>query len=353
MSLSEANTGGGLPPTIGSVAELEEVLSRPTPGLVEDLARLEGDLVILGVGGKMGPTLARMARRALDQAGSKAAVIGVARFSQPGLRDELDAAGVRTLSCDLLDREAVLRLPDAAGVVFMAGMKFGSTGAEARTWAMNAYMPGVVAERYRGARTVVFSTGNVYPLLPVTSGGATEEVPPAPIGEYAQSALGRERVFEFFSRECGTPTAIYRLNYAVELRYGILLDVAQRIWAGIPVQLTMGNVNVIWQGDANAAALRLLALAQSPPCVLNVTGPETASIRRAALRLGELLEREPILQGQEAETALLNNAAKCHRLFGYPTVPLDTILQWVAHWVQIEGPTLNKPTHYETRDGKF
>lgn len=347
------SSGAGPVAPIQNVAELEEALSRPTAGVVEDLARLDGDIMILGVGGKMGPTLAKMARRAIIQAGSQRAVIGVARFSQPALREELEAAGVRTIACDLLDREAVLRLPDAGNVIFMAGMKFGSTGSEARTWAMNAYMPGVVAERYRTSRLVVFSTGNIYPFMPVYAGGAVEEVPPAPIGEYAQSALGRERVFEHFSRQYGTPTTIYRLNYAVELRYGILLDIAQKVWTGTPIDVTMGNVNAIWQGDANAAALRCLNVAQTPPVVLNVTGPETISVRRAALRLGELLEREPIFTGQEAENALLSNAAKAHRLFGYPTVALDTVLQWVAHWVKIEGPTLNKPTHFDTRDGKF
>jgi nucleoside-diphosphate-sugar epimerase len=349
----EKNTGAPVAPPIETVEQLEEILSRPTPGVVADLARLEGDLVILGCGGKIGPTLARMARRALDEAGSKCAVIGVDLFPQPGPRQALEAVGVRTVACDLLDRDQVMALPDAGNIIFMAGTKFGSTGAEAFTWAMNAYMPGVVADRYRGARTVVFSTGCVYPLVPVTSGGATEELPPDPIGEYSQSTLGRERVFEHFSRTFGTPTTIFRLNYAVELRYGVLLDVAQKVNSGIPIDLTMGAANVIWQGDASAAALRCLGVAQSPPMVLNVTGPETFSIRAVACRFGDLLGREPLFEGKPAKTALLSNASKAHGLFGYPTVPLDTILQWVAHWVKIEGPTLNKPTHYETRDGKF
>lgn len=338
---------------IETEAQLEDALSRPTPGVVADLAHLEGDLLVLGVGGKIGPTLAMMARRALDQAGGRRRVIGVARFSQPGLRKRLEAAGVETCACDLLDREAVQALPDAANVVFMAGTKFGTTGAEAFTWATNAYLPGVVAERYRGARLVVFSTGCVYPLVPVVSGGATEETPPSPVGEYAQSTLGRERVFEHFSRAFGTPVTLLRLNYAVELRYGVVLDLAQRVWHGAPIDLTMGAVNVIWQGDANAVALRCLAIAQSPPTVLNVTGPETLSVRWLAGRLGQLLGREPVFTGQEAETALLSNASRAHGLFGYPEVPVETILQWVAHWVRIGGPTLNKPTHFETRDGQF
>lgn len=346
-----------MPPTsaapIADEAELEEALSRPTPGLGAELARLEGDLVILGVGGKMGPTLARMARRALDEAGSKQAVVGVARFSNAAARRGLEAAGVRTVACDLLDREEVRRLPGAGAVVFMAGMKFGSTGAEAETWATNAYLPGLVAERYPGIPTVVFSTGNVYPFVPIASGGATEETVPAPVGEYAQSALGRERVFEHFSRRSGTPTAIYRLNYAVELRYGILLDVAQKIWSGRPVDLRMGYANVIWQGDANAIALRCLSIAASPPAVLNVTGPETLAIRDVATRLGELLVRKPVLEGTPEPTALLSNASKALRLFGPPRVAASTAMEWVAHWVKAGGPTLQKPTHFETRDGKF
>lgn len=349
----ERKPGGELPAQIETVEQLEDLLSRPAPGVAEALASFEGDLVVLGVGGKMGPTLARMARRALDEIGSSRAVIGVARFSNPAVRDALEAAGVRTLSCDLLDRRAVQALPEAGGVVFMAGTKFGSTGAEAFTWAMNAYMPGTVAERYRNARITVFSTGCVYPLLPVLSGGATEETPPEPVGEYSQSTLGRERVFEHFSRTYVTPVALFRLNYAVEMRYGVLFDVAQKVWNGVPVDLSMGHANVIWQGDANAAALRCLALAQSPPFVLNVTGPETLSIRDAALRLGRLMGKEPVFVGQESETALLSNAAKAHALLGYPTVPAGTVLQWLAHWLRIDGPTYNKPTHYQTRDGRY
>ncbi|MCC6446270.1 MAG: NAD(P)-dependent oxidoreductase [Armatimonadetes bacterium] len=336
-----------------NVESLEERLSRPSPGVVKLFGELEGDIAVLGVGGKMGPTLARMACRAVSESGKSRTVYGAARFSQPGLKESLEEAGVRTIACDLLDRQAVASLPDAPNVIFMAGMKFGSTGAEAMTWAMNAYVPSLVAEKYRCARIVVFSTGNVYPMLPVVRGGAAEETPVAPVGEYAQSALGRERVFEYFSRRFGAQVAIYRLNYAVELRYGILLDVAQKIEANIPIDLTMGNVNVIWQGDANAAALECLALAQSPPLTLNVTGPEIVSIRQIALRLGELMGKEPIFEGTESETALLSNAARAHRLLGYPAVALDTTVQWVAHWVMAGGPTLNKPTHYEVRTGRF
>ncbi len=341
-----------LPPITG-VEELEERLSRPTPEVVQVFRELQGDLLVLGVGGKMGPTLARMARRAMDDAETPANVVGVARFSQPGLREKLQAEGIETIACDLLDPNAVQQLPDAPNVVFMAGMKFGTTGAEALTWAMNTVAPANVAQKFRHSRIVVFSTGNVYPLVPVVQGGATEKIPPEPIGEYAQSALGRERVFEYFSSRYGTPALIFRLNYAVELRYGIILDIAQRVWAGQPVPLAMGCVNVIWQGDACAWALRCLPLTQSPPTVLNVTGPETVSVRWLAHRLGELMGKEPRFEGEEADTALLSNASKAHQLFGYPTVALDTVIQWVAHWVMRGLPTLDKPTHFEVRDGRF
>ena len=338
---------------ISSVAELEEHLSRPTPALVQELGRLKGALVILGVGGKMGPTLARMARRALDEAGSKRAVVGVARFTNPTAREGLQATGVRTVACDLLDRNSVSKLPDAAAAIFMAGMKFGSTGSEATTWAMNTYLPALVSERYPGIPTVVFSTGNVYPFMPVESGGASEDVPPGPIGEYAQSCLGRERTFEFFSRKLGTPAAIFRLNYAVELRYGVLLEIAERVWNGRPVDVRMGYVNVIWQGDANAMALRCLAAAASPPEIFNVTGIETLAVRRLAERFGELLGKRPVIEGTEEPNALLSNVSKAHARLGGRAVELDTILSWVAHWVKSAGVTLGKPTHFETRDGKF
>jgi nucleoside-diphosphate-sugar epimerase len=332
---------------------LEAALSRPTPEVAKALEATQGDLLVLGVAGKMGPTLARMARRALDLSGSKRQVIGAARFSNPKARDSLEKAGVRTVACNLLEREEVQKLPEAGAVVFMAGMKFGSTGAEAETWAANSYLPGLVAERYSGRPTVVFSTGNVYPFVPAGSRGADERTPPAPVGEYAQSALGRERIFEYFSRKRGTPTVIYRLNYAVELRYGILLDVAEKVWSGAPVNIGMGYVNVIWQGDANAIALRCLAAAQSPPAVFNVTGPEALSVRSLAIRFAEIFGKVPLFEGREEPTALLSDASEALRRFGPLAVPLETMIGWVAAWVRKGGPTLRKPTHFETRDGKF
>jgi nucleoside-diphosphate-sugar epimerase len=338
---------------ISTEAELEEDLSRPTPEVVKDMARLKGDLVILGVGGKMGPTLARMARRAMDEAKVKHAVIGVARFSDPRSRESLEAAGVRTVPCDLLNREQVLKLPDGAAVISMVGQKFGTTGAESTTWATNAYLPGLISERYPRVPTMAFSTGNVNPLVPVSSGGTTEETPPGPIGEYAQSALGRERMFEYFSRTLGTPTSIYRLNYAVELRYGILLEIALKVWTGTPLDVRMGYVNVIWQGDANAIGLRMLFLGKSPPEIFNVTGAETLSVRKLAGRFGELLGKTPVLDGTEQPTALLSNPAKAIKTFGPPRVSTERAVELVAHWVKNGGRTLNKPSHFETRDGKF
>jgi nucleoside-diphosphate-sugar epimerase len=314
------------------------------------LAGLRGDLVVLGAGGKMGPTLARMACLAL---GGRRSVVAVARFSDARSREGLEKAGVRTVACDLLEPGSVRSLPDAGAVIYMPAVKFGTAGAEATTWATNSFLPGLVADRYRGVPHVVFSTGNVYPLVPVASGGATEETPPGPIGEYAQSVLGRERVFEHFSRKQGTPVAIFRLNYAAELRYGVPLDVALKVRAGSPVDLRMGHVNVIWQGDANGYALRCLAHAQSPPFVINVTGPETVSLRKLAQDIGERLDREPFFEGCEEETALLSNASKAHRLFGPPEVRYEALVDGVVEWVKRGGQTLGRPTHFQTRDGAF
>ncbi len=329
--------------------QLEDIMSSPTPEVVKAMAELDGDLLILGVGGKMGPTLARLARRSIN----KARVIGVSRFSTPGLQADLNQVGVETIPCDLLNEAALQKLPEVPNVVFMAGRKFGSTGNEALTWAMNTYLPGQIAEKYRNARIVVFSTGNVYPLTSIVHGGATETHPVNPIGEYAQSCLGRERMFEHFSNRFGTPVVIIRLNYAIDLRYGILLDIAEKVYNAQAVDVTMGNVNVIWQGDANAVVLRALTHCQSPPLVLNLTGPETVSIRGLATRFGELFEKTPIFEGQEAGTALLSNASRCHQLFGYPRISLEQMVQWIAHWVRSGGPTLDKPTKFEVRDGKF
>ena len=333
--------------------QLEEVMSRPTPEVVEAMGEMVGNLLILGVGGKMGPTLAKLAKRAIDESGSDKRVIGVSRFSIPGLQTDLNRVGIETIACDLLNESELQGLPDVPNVIFMAGRKFGATGNAPLTWAMNTYLPGRVAEKYRNSRIVVFSTGNVYPLTLVLYGGATETHPVDPIGEYAQSCLGRERVFEYASNQFGTPLAILRLNYAIDLRYGILPDIAEKVYGEKPVDVTMGAANVIWQGDANAVVLRTLRHCQNPPMLLNLTGPETVSIRWLATRFGEIFEKAPIFEGVEADTALLSNAARCHQLFGYPQISLEQMVQWVAHWVEIGEITLGKPTKFEVRDGKF
>ena len=338
---------------IHTEAQLESRLSEPTDEVIAATAALAGDLLILGVGGKMGPTLAKQAKRAIDAAGISKRVIGVSRFSTPGVREDLHEDGIETIVADLLSEGCLQNLPDTENVILMAGRKFGSVGNESLTWAMNGYMPGRVVDKFQSSRLVVFSTGNVYPLMPVSHGGATESSPVNPIGEYAQSCLSRERICTYFSSQFGTPMVILRLNYAIDLRYGILLDIAEKVCAEAPISLQMGNVNVIWQGDANGIALRSFSHCQSPPLVLNVTGPETVSIRALALCFGAIFNKTPRFEGEEAETALLSNASRCHQLFGYPRVSLGQMIEWVAEWVRIGGTTLHKPTHFEVRDGKF
>ena len=333
--------------------ELDERLSRPTPGVLQSLQKVPGDIVILGVAGKMGLTLARMARRALDELGSHDKVIGVARFSNPEAETLLHNVGVETRRCDLLDCEAVLELPDAPNVLFLAGQKFGTSSGPELTWAMNTLVPSHCVQKYFASRIVTFSTGCVYPLTPIIDGGSREQDALSPPGDYANSCVGRERIFSYYSQKNNTPLAIYRLNYAIDLRYGVLLDVAQKVWHGEALDVTMGHANVIWQGDANAQALQCLEHASCPPFVVNVTGPETISLRALAHRFGELLGREPVITGAEAPTAWLSNAAKAQRLFGYPTVALDQMIEWVADWVRAGQSTLGKPTHFEEREGKF
>lgn len=342
-----------MPASITSEAELEEVLSAPSADDIEALANTPGDILILGAGGKMGPSLARRIRRAANEAGRTSRVIAVARFSRSGLDEDLRASGVETIRCDLLQPDDMERLPDAENVIFMAARKFGTSGAEHLTWAMNVHLPGLVSERFRHARIVAFSTGNVYPLVPITSGGATEDVRPAPVGEYAQSALGRERMFEYGSARYGTPVALLRLNYAIDLRYGVLHDIARRVHERRPVDVSMGVVNVIWQGDANSACLRALGACQSPPLALNITGPEIISVRWLAEEFGRRFGVAPAFEGEEGQTALLSNAARAHRLFGYPKVTLGQMIDWTAAWIAGGGAHWEKPTHFETRDGRF
>jgi hypothetical protein len=338
---------------INNEEELEEHLSRPSEADAAALAAMDGDLLILGAGGKMGPSLAKLARRAADKAGIKKRIIAVARFSDASLPAELAAQGIETIASDLLEPGELEKLSDIPNVIFMAARKFGTAGAEYLTWAMNTYLPGLVASRFRNSRIVTFSTGNVYPLRAVAEGGAIESTPTAPVGEYAQSALGRERMFEYGSAKWGTQVAILRLNYAIDLRYGVLLDIGQSVYHKRPIDLRMPLVNVIWQGDANSWCLRSFVHCQSPPFVLNITGPETLSVRDIALEFGRHFGIGPHFNSQEGPTALLNNATKAQQLFGKPIVTPSEMIEWVAHWIKQGGAMHGKPTHFQTRDGKF
>ena len=334
-------------------SDLERILSEPDEATVAALRAVPGDIVILGVSGKMGPSLARLASRAASEAGVARRIFGVARFGNSGMREQLERAGILTVTADLLDRDAVAKLPDAPNVIYMVGQKFGTSGDQAQTWAINVHAAGIAAERYAKSRIVAFSTGNVYPLTRVATGGPTETDPTGPVGEYAQSALGRERILEYWSRRNGTPMAILRLNYAIEPRYGVLRDLAERILRSEATDLSMGHVNVIWQRDANAIALRCLEHCATPPFVLNLTGAETLAVRDVATALGRHLGIEARFIGRESDTALLSNAKLCREMFGPPTVGTDEMIRHVAEWVRAGGSSLGKPTHYDEREGHF
>lgn len=328
-------------------------LLEPSEALIADVKKLKGDMLILGVGGKMGPALAKLAKQAVDRAGVQKKVIGVSRFSEPGLQDELHEHGIETVSADLLDDSQLSGLPDAENILYLAGMKFGTTGNESLTWAMNSYLPGRVAERYKNSRIVAFSTGNVYPLTPVVEGGASENRTPGPVGEYAQSCLGRERIFQYASLRYRTPILLYRLNYANDATYGVLLEIAKMVKAKQPIDLRMGAVNVIWQGDANEIALRCLHHCDSPPRILNVTGPETLSVRWVAEEFGRIFGQQPVYINQEEPTAILSNAAESFRLFGYPRVTVKQMIELLAGWLQQGGKQINKDTHFQERQGNY
>ena len=335
------------------IEALYQKLLQPSPELIADITALEGDILILGAGGKMGPALARKAKQAIDSAGIKKKVIGVARFSETGLEEELNREGIQTIRADLLQDDQLQALPAVKNVLYLAGTKFGTQGNESFTWAMNAYLPGRVAEKFKDSRIVVFSTGNVYPFVAVNSGGAHEAIHPEPVGEYGQSCLGRERLFQYFSNLHQTPVLIYRLNYANDVSYGVLLEIGKAVKSQNPIDLNMGHVNVIWQGDANEIALRALHHCAVPAKLLNVTGPETAAVRWIANEFGKLFAESPIFTGEEQATALLSNAAESFRLFGYPRVGLKQIIQLLARWIEEGGKTINKETHFQERKGKF
>jgi nucleoside-diphosphate-sugar epimerase len=342
-----------LPDIIQDERQLEELLSRPSPAVVETFARMKGDLVVLGGSGKIGPSLVGMACRARRQAGSGQRIFAVARFGDPSARAALQQAGAQTISADLLDPQAVRDLPQAPNVIYMVGQKFGTTHRPDLTWAVNAVVPAYAAEHYRRSRIVAYSTGCVYDLWPTQSRGPDESAPLAGPGEYAASCVARERVLEFFSRRHATPMTLVRLNYALDLRYGVVADLARQIAAGEPVDLAMGYFNAIWQGDANAMVLRLLEHAACPPLAINLTGTEKLSVRQIAARLGELMGKPVSFVGQEAPTALLSNAAKACRLLGPAEVPIDRVIAWTAHWIAAGRRSLDKPTHFQQREGKY
>jgi nucleoside-diphosphate-sugar epimerase len=338
-----------LPDTIADIAALDDLLCRPSQPLIDDLAKVDGDTMILGVAGKMGPTLAGLAKAALPDR----RIIGVARFSDPGVKDWLQARGIETINCDLLDEAALRGLPKAPNIVFMAGRKFGAEGDLSLTWAMNAHVPALVAQAFPRARIVAFSTGCVYPFVPVDGKGASEDLAPNPPGEYAQSCVGRERMFEYFSKQYSTPGRLFRLNYAIDMRYGVLHDIASKILQGQPIDVSLGHVNFIWQGDAAAQALRCLAHCEVPTSPINVSGHEILSVRDLAAKLGALLKREPVIVGSEQPTAWLTNTSQAVKLFGLPVVDTERLIAWTADWAARSMPSLGKPTKYEVRDGRY
>ncbi|MBX3499036.1 MAG: NAD(P)-dependent oxidoreductase [Alphaproteobacteria bacterium] len=339
-----------LPKRFETVEAMEDFMTTPSPRLIADLAKASGDILVLGVAGKMGPTLARLAKRAAPDR----RVVGVARFSERGVRESLEKAGVEAIAADLLDRAALETLPRLPNVVFMAGRKFGATGDVPLTWAMNVQVPAMVAEVFKDSRITVFSTGCVYPFVPVESGGATEDTPAVPPpGDYAYSCAGREHMFAYFSARHGTPGRLFRLNYAIDMRYGVLHDIGRKVRDGEIIDLSMGHANVIWQGDANEVALRCLAHATTPTSPINVTGPETFAVAEVAAEFGKLLGKAPLFTGKPAATGWINNAARMVEEFGPPSVPLRTMIEWNADWLSRDMVTHNKPTHYEVRDGKY
>ena len=338
-----------LPETIVDIAGLDELLCRPSQALIDDLGKIDGDIMILGVAGKMGPTLAGLAKAAAPDR----RIIGVARFSDAATKDRLTARGIETINCDLLDEAAIKALPKIKNIIFMAGRKFGAEGDLSLTWAMNSHVPALVAQAFAGSRIVAFSTGCVYPFVPVDGKGSSEDMAPNPPGEYAQSCVGRERMFEYFSRKHATPGRLFRLNYAIDMRYGVLHDIASKVLSGKPIDVSLGHVNFIWQGDASAQALRCLAHCDMPTSPINVSGHEILAVRDLAARFGQRFGRDPLITGKEEPTAWLTDTSQAVKLFGLPIVDTAQLIAWTADWVTRSMPSLGKPTKYEVRDGRY
>lgn len=341
------------PEKIENEQQLEELLSMPAEEVVDLFKTLDGDIIFLGVAGKIGPSIAQMAKRACDIAGISKRIIGVSRFSNEKEKKHIESFGIETIQGDLLEPDFIKSLPKVKNVIFLAGMKFGAEGNLSLTWAMNSYIPAMIAEHFKYSRIVAFSTGCVYPLVTVTSGGSRETGQPVAVGEYAQSCLGRERMFQYGSIKYNTPVALIRLNYAVELRYGVLVDIAIKVKNRQPVDLSMGYFNVIWQGDSNNVVLRALAHCESPAKIFNITGPEIMSVRDVANQFGRLFGIEPKLTGEEEKTALLSNSQLAYSIFGRPEMPVNQIIKWIAGWINDGHGLLGKPTHFEVRDGKY
>jgi dTDP-4-dehydrorhamnose reductase len=342
-----------LPERIDSEQMLDELLSRPRPELIEAIPRIKSPLLLLGAAGKMGPSLALLAQRAAAAAGHDLKIVAASRFSDENSKSWFQQKGIQTVHCDLLDRGQVQRLPDAETVIYLTGLKFGTSSNPELTWAVNTLAPAHTAERYPRARFAILSTGNVYPLVPVNGGGSTEADLLTPAGEYPNAAIARERIFQYYSGRNNTPMALIRLNYALDLRYGVLVDIAQKVFSGAPIDLTTGYVNCIWQGDANEFILRLLDEAAAPPAIFNLTAPAILSIRELALQFADLFQTEARFTGTEAPTALLNNPVRLCKKFGEPPTPIHSIIRWTAHWIRSGGKLLDKPTHFETRNGQY
>ncbi len=342
-----------LPEIIENEEDLDEVLTRPRPLLVEFIKTLHSPLLLLGAGGKMGPSLAVLARRAAQMAGHRLEIVAASRFSNATTRKWLEDHEIKTISCNLLEPDGLQQIPDAENIIYLVGQKFGTTQNPSATWAINSLAPANACTRYPHSKIAALSSGSIYPLTPIENGGAVETTPLTPLGEYANACVARERIFEYFSQQNGTPVALIRLFYAVDLRYGVLVDLAQKVFSGEPVDLTMGYLNWIWQGDANEMILRCLSLTRTPPLPLNLTSPLCVSVQEIALKFGEIMGKRVQFVGSEANTALLGNPARLCEQLGEPATPLEVVMRWTAHWVQHQGRLLGKPTHFEVRDGRY